>query len=246
MLEPLYPALATGLRRALHRVGADVTKSVAGRPCLVVAPHPDDETLGAAATIMRKLAAGTPVGVVIATDGSKYPAGDPTSVARIRTDELRSACRVLGLSDEDVTQLPFVDTELEGQEDALLAAIAEVVASFRPAEVLSTAETDPHDDHAQVGAAVRRALAGTGVRHLTYPVWQWDRLPHLVRTLWRSGRPELVRTDGYLDRKKEAIAAYTSQLSAQDGREGLRPAFLRHFDGPFEIFFPEVTGRYLQ
>ena len=243
VLEPLYPALATALRHALYRVGADVTTSVAERPCLVVAPHPDDETLGAAATIMRKLAAGTPVGVVIATDGSKWPPGDPASVARVRTEELRAACRVLGLSGEDVTQLPFVDAELDGRGDALVAALADVVARFRPREVLTTAETDPHDDHAKVGAAVRRALSGTGVRLLTYAVWQWDRPPRLVRTLWRSGRPELVRTDGYLDRKREAIAAYRSQLAANGGSEGLEPAFLRHFDGPFEIFFPVPPER---
>jgi LmbE family N-acetylglucosaminyl deacetylase len=241
VLEPLYPAFATALRHAMYRVGADVTTSVAERPCLVVAPHPDDETLGAAATIMRKLAAGTPVRVVIATDGSKSPSGDQRAVAKMRTIELLSACHILGLSDEDVTRLPFVDAELEGEEDALVAAIADAVGRFNPAEVLTTADTDPHDDHAIVGAAARRALLGTGVRLLTYPVWQWERPPRLARTLWRSGRPELVRTDGYLSRKLDAIAAYGSQLAAPGGPEGLEPAFLRHFEGPYEIFFPAVT-----
>jgi len=241
VLGPTYPVLATTLRRLVYRVGADVTNSVARRPCLVVAPHPDDETLGAAATIMRKRDAGTPVRVLIATDGSKSPPGDPAAVAALRTVELRSACVLLGLSGADVIQLPFVDAELDGDEDALTDAIAECVAEFRPADVLTTSETDPHDDHAVVGVATRRAVSGTDVRLLAYPVWQWDRPPRLVRMMWRSGRPELVRSDGYLDRKREVIAAYHSQLApiaGAAGAEGLEQAFLRHFEGPFEIFFP--------
>jgi hypothetical protein len=57
--------------------------------------------------------------------------------------------------------------------------------------------------------------------------------------LWRSGRPELVRTNGYLRRKQDVIAAYRSQLAPNVGaEEGLEPAFLQHFGGAFEMFFP--------
>ena len=59
-----------------HRCGLRLRISTnwpAGGPVIVVAPHPDDETLGCGATIMQKLAAGTPVHVVIATDGRYWP-----------------------------------------------------------------------------------------------------------------------------------------------------------------------------
>ncbi|HEY5025741.1 MAG TPA: PIG-L deacetylase family protein [Acidimicrobiales bacterium] len=227
------------VRGALFRIGTDVTTEAARRPCLVLAPHPDDETLGVGATIMRKVDAGTPVHLVIATDGSKSPPGDPAEVAALRTSELSAACDVLGLSPRDVTRLPFVDAELAANEEALAAAIAEVVARWKPAEVLVTGEDDPHEDHAALGTATRRALVGTGVRMLTYPVWQFDRPVRLVRHLRGSTRPELVRTDGYRQRKREAVAAYSSQMAAHnDDPEGLRPNFLPNFDGPYEIFFP--------
>src|SRR5690349_19075047 len=68
-----YPAFCEGLavaaRPLLLSRAEDVTSQAAARSCLVLAPHPDDETLGCGATIMRKRAAGTPVHVVIATDG---------------------------------------------------------------------------------------------------------------------------------------------------------------------------------
>ena len=238
-LEPLNPVLKVAVQSALLRTGADVTLTSARRSCLVVAPHPDDETLGAGATIMRKVEAGTHVHLVVATDGSKSPPGDPVEVAALRVAELRAACRVLGLGDDDVTWLPFVDAELVGNEDDLADAIADVVASMRPAEVLVTGESDPHEDHALVATATRRALAGTGVRLLSYPIWQFDRPARLVRQWRRGGGVELVRTDGYRERKREAVAAYPSQMAARDNEpEGLWPSFLRNFDGPYELFFP--------
>ena len=232
------PYSSSMLRRMLPYTGVDVTDASSRRSCLVVAPHPDDETLGAGATIMRKVYAGTPVHLVVATDGSKSPPGDPAQVTALRSAELSAACEVLGLTERDVTRLPFVDAELVGCEEALAGAIAEVVAAVRPDEVLVTAEDDPHEDHAIVGTATRRALAGTGIRLLTYPIWQFDR-PVLLWHEWRRGRPELVRTDGYRDRKRRAVAAYPSQMAARnDDPEGLRPNFLRNFDRPFELFFP--------
>jgi LmbE family N-acetylglucosaminyl deacetylase len=187
---------------------------------------------------MRKVDAGTPVHLVVATDGSKSPVGDPVEVTALRSAELRAACEVLGLAESDVTRLPFVDAELAGNEDALATAVAEVVAAWKPVEVLVTGEDDPHEDHAVLGVATRRALAGSGVRLLTYPIWQFDRPGLLARHLRRGRRPELVRTDGYRARKREAVAAYPSQMAAHDDDpEGLKPSFLPNFDGPYEMFF---------
>ena len=65
-----YAALCEGLavigRQLLLSRAEDMTPETATRSCLVLAPHPDDETLGCGATIMRKLAAGTSVQIVIA------------------------------------------------------------------------------------------------------------------------------------------------------------------------------------
>jgi hypothetical protein len=52
-----------------------------------------------------------------------------------------------------------------------------------------------------------------------------------------------VRTSGYLDRKRAAVASYRSQLSSDAGGEltggyGLGPRFLSRFLGAHEMFFP--------
>ena len=44
---------------------------VGGQRVLVVAPHPDDEALGCGGTIMRHIASGDSVAVLIVTDGRR-------------------------------------------------------------------------------------------------------------------------------------------------------------------------------
>ncbi|HTZ08845.1 MAG TPA: PIG-L deacetylase family protein [Acidimicrobiales bacterium] len=220
--------------------GLDVTHESARRSCVVLAPHPDDETLGAGATIMRKIGAGTAVHVVVATDGSKAPPGDPVEVAALRRAELAEAGRILGLGPEDVTQLGFVDGTLDPGDDALVEAVAAVVAARRPAEVLVTGDSDPHADHAALFRATVRALgrAAWPARLLVYPLWQFGQ-PDLLRRMCRQSPPELVSTEGYRQRKRRAVAAYRSQLAVDDAdEEGLRPSFLTLFDTPWEVFFP--------
>jgi hypothetical protein len=115
-------------RAGLHRV-TDLT--TAGY--LVKQPLPDP---GPSALARRDR-------TVVATDGSKYPPGDPSEVIALRSAELRVAFDVLGLSPGDVTRLPFVDTKVARGDEAMAMAIAEVVAAQRPAEMMVTSEATP-------------------------------------------------------------------------------------------------------
>src|ERR1700761_6094021 len=69
----VYPrfcdTLAVAGRPLLLWGAEDMTEQTEKRSCVVLAPHPDDETLGCAVTIMRKLAMGSRVHLLIATDG---------------------------------------------------------------------------------------------------------------------------------------------------------------------------------
>jgi LmbE family N-acetylglucosaminyl deacetylase len=248
-IEPAKAPLAKLVGRAVYALSTDVTESVGRESCLVLAPHPDDETLGCAVSIMRRLDAGSPVHVAVATDGGKWPPdADPAVTVATRRAELAEAVDVLGLPSGAVVHLGFADGELALAESDLTDAVLDLVRRLTPDQVLATDVHDPASDHAVLGMAARRALSGTGVRLLAYPVHQWRQPGALLRTARGSGRPEVVRTQAFLDRKRRALAAFRSQLatsadSADAGSSavGLTPSFLANFTGARELYFP-VTG----
>ena len=236
--------------KSVGRRGRNVTADVAHRPCLILAPHPDDETLGCGVTVMRKVAAGTPVHIVVMTDGRNWPPDrDPADNIATRAAELREACRRLGLGDRDVTHLSFPPDGLHSAGDSLVDAVADALRIHQPLDVLSTSEADPHSDHSALGIAARRAVAGTNSRLLVYPIWQWERPRRWIRMVRESSWPEQVATDDYLERKQEIIGVYRSQLSSSAGGDlvgmGLTPRFVGNFLGPYEIFFRVPVTRHV-
>lgn len=242
----LNTVVATVMAPALRLVGRDDTAGSAGRSCLVLAPHPDDEVLGCGVTLMRKREAGTPVWVVIATDGrASDPTLDPGVVAAARQAELARASGLLGVDASAITHLTFEDGHLRADEQ-LVAALTAELQRRRPTEVLVTSASDAHPDHAALGAAASMAVArysagGEAVRVWTFPVWQWEYWQTWAGTILLSSRPQLVSTGGYLARKREAIEVYGSQLQPAAGGQnpqGLSAAFVGRFLQPHEVFFP--------
>jgi LmbE family N-acetylglucosaminyl deacetylase len=239
-------AVAAAVGASLRLAGRDTTAESMHRSCLVLAPHPDDEVLGCAVTVMRKRQAGTPVWVLIATDGRGSDLHvPPAELAAVRGAELSRAGDILGLDPSAVTHLSFEDGKLEA-DDELVAALTDELRRRRPDDVLVTSASDAHPDHAALGAAAQRAVArhqseGAIVRILTFPVWQWEYWPTWAGTILLASRPELVSTSGYLSRKGQAIAVYGSQLHPEAGGEnpdGLSAAFVGRFLQPYEVFFP--------
>jgi LmbE family N-acetylglucosaminyl deacetylase len=255
-----------GVKAAVVAKGRDVSEATAGRSCLVVAPHPDDETLGCGVTMMRKLDAGTPVKVVIATDGrhsSHSAVISPERLVEIRRDEALRATRRLGLEPDHVVFLDLEDQGLERSQRELSERLAAVVDDFRPEELLVSSALDHHPDHRVIGKVARRLLASGAVtgRVAEYPMGFWQSIPWPVRPRPRSGcaaatgwsfvsgsvasvaglRPELVSTDGYLERKRHVLDAYASQLTNLTGEPDwwtLSEQFLAHFLGRYEVFLP--------
>ncbi|MFN8026619.1 MAG: PIG-L deacetylase family protein [Acidimicrobiia bacterium] len=234
--------------RALHRRvlvlrARDATATTAARSALVLAPHADDESLACGATIARKRAAGTRVRVVVFADG-----GD-----ELRRAETRNACAILGVDAADLSFLGFPEGGLDGDPDALDAALRTLLTEpvdelFHPTAI------DAHPDHRALAAAVIRVAPGTS--RLAYPVWYWRRVAwvdadaprwrNALRFVGRSGwalvtaRTVKVSTGELADRKRRAIAAHASQVTGVGSRGGRLGRYtLELFSAPEELFFVE-------
>lgn len=259
-------------RRTLLNKAVDATGLVNGRRLMVLAPHPDDETLGCGAVIARARAAGAHVVVVVVTDGrhsSPSTIVEPQLLARMRTAELYLACRILGVSDENVIQLDHEDGTLSGCIPQLADELAMLLAEQRPETVFVTCAEDTHSDHQALHQALRLALrrsavpAGVGRSSLpavlAYPVWAWmsgpwfleaDRerwlrlLAWAMRQLCATGWVA-VRCGEHLQVKMAAIEAYVSQTTNLIGEPSwsyLPAESVSLFHQPSEIFLRVPAG----
>lgn len=228
--------------RALRIAG--LSEIIGEGTCLVLAPHPDDESLGCGGLIAACVAAGRPPIVAILTDGTGSHPGSrgwpPERLKALRRCEARDAMRSLGLMDNRLAFLDARDTSapVEGRAfddlaDRLTGLLTGVSA------ILSPWRFDPHCDHAAAFLLASRVARDAGIRHVAYPIWGWmlpgDRLlPVELPSGWR------LDIDCWRDAKRAAIAAHRSQhgeIIADDPQAFvLPPAFLAVFDSPFETF----------
>jgi LmbE family N-acetylglucosaminyl deacetylase len=196
---------------------------------IVVAPHPDDETLGMGATAAQLAAAGVEVAVVSVSDGgAAEPGTSPSQRIRLeslRRRELRRATEVLGIRAPMSLGLP--DGQLADHEDGLTESLAVILEKAAPGTwCAATWRGDGHPDHEAVGRAAAAACARTGTTLLEYPVWMWHwASPTDPAVPWDRARS--VRASPWaLHRKHLAAQCFRSQFEAARGGAPVLPAFV--------------------
>ncbi|QIX62144.1 PIG-L family deacetylase [Hymenobacter sp. BT18] len=221
-------------------------------PTLVVAPHPDDETLGCGGLIALLRQAAVPVWVVLVSDGTMSHPGSqrfPAAARQaLREAELRTALARLGVADTALTCLRLPDGRVSSQDTAAIERLRQLLLATRPVTVLTPWRRDPHPDHRATTALVQHALAQlpTTPRVLEYVVWAWERaapadLPQLDEMQgWR------LDIHSVLNQKQHALAAHASQLPGgpiDDDPTGfyLAPSMLAHFAQPFETYLEPLS-----
>jgi LmbE family N-acetylglucosaminyl deacetylase len=216
---------------------------------LVLAAHPDDESLGAGGVIARLADAGWQVEVVVATDGEGSHPGSPTlgpgALAALRRREADDAAARLG-SGIRVHHLGLPDGRLETCEDELVERLVDLIGDDGAQHtLLAPWRHDPHTDHRAAGRAARQAAHRTDGQLLEYPIWAWHQLLPADLPWERALRVEL--TDDERRRKADAIAAHASQVRplSDDPRDRavVTPDMLSHFDGAEEVYLATEPGR---
>lgn len=208
---------------------------------LVVAPHPDDETIAAAGLMQQARGAGAEVRVWLLTDGDNNPWPQRWAERRWRIDgaarqrwggrrraESAAALQQLGF-DAVKTLQPFgwpdggLTDRFIADPAGLVATLAAGLRTFSPTDLVIPAATDRHPDHGMAGLLMILATgqAGLAPRILSYRV-HGGRLPDAA-LLQELG-------DGQWAAKQQATAAYASQLLLTGSRlrrmAGRREAFL--------------------
>jgi len=215
-------------------------------PTLILAPHPDDETLGCGGLIAAASAAGHPPFVLVVTDGTgSHPnsrSHPPSRLKAVREQEVRDAVAILGLPAGRIAFMGLRDTAapMAGAPfSEAVAAISSVVVATSAAMILAPWEHDPHCDHLAAHRMAVAVAAGNGIRHLAYPVWGWTLPPE---TVLPGSTPVGMRFDinTYLAMKQRALAAHATQYGGliDDDPDGFRlpENLLSVFSRPYETF----------
>jgi LmbE family N-acetylglucosaminyl deacetylase/SAM-dependent methyltransferase len=147
----------------------------AGRTVLVLAPHPDDEVIGAGGALVQLVRAGARVVCVQATDGSLGAALAGLPEAERREVRLREAAAVGKRIGFAAIEFWRADNAALRMTDELLGRMRELLERERPALVLLPFVTEAHADHVTLCAIFARALQGLAVPLdalvLGYEVW---------------------------------------------------------------------------
>jgi LmbE family N-acetylglucosaminyl deacetylase/SAM-dependent methyltransferase len=224
---------------------------------VVLAAHPDDESLGAGGLLSLLHSSGADVDVLLCTAGeASHPDSTtmtPEQLAAVRIEEFGSAMEVLGLAGH-WRFLGLPDGGLNARKPEISAQLRETInrqssqagqtgqalPSRQPQQLAIVApyRADGHADHDAVGEVAAEVALEDGHALLEYPIWYW---------LWASPEDPAWRSWARLPLDPEqqtgktaAMAAHTSQtrpLSALAGDEALLgEGFLKHFQRPFETF----------
>ncbi len=198
---------------------------------VVVAPHPDDETLAVGGLLARFAAAGTPVAVLAATDGEASHPDRPRLAAERAAEQAAALCQ-LGLA-APATRLHLPDGRLADHEDELAQAIA--ARCHRGTTLLAPWHLDGHPDHDAAGRAARTAARTSGATLLSFPVWAWQWARPTDLAGLRAWRQPLRPAEQ--DAKARAVACFASQVDADDGDPILGDEVLARAARSWEVLF---------
>jgi LmbE family N-acetylglucosaminyl deacetylase len=226
---------------------ADASELIGPGGLLVVAPHPDDESLGCGGLVALARATGVAVHVVVVSDGTgshpNSPAYPPERLRALRESEAAAAVAALGIAADGLTFLRLPDGHVPGtgpEADRAAERIASLARGIGATAMTATWRHDPHRDHQATFAIASLAWRrlGLAVRLHAYPIWGWS----LAADTEVGGPPRGARLDitPKLEAKRAAIRAHRSQITnlIDDDPMGhpLPPEMLARFERPFEIY----------
>lgn len=221
---------------------------------LIVAPHPDDESLGCGGAIALLRKFGCEVVVLTMSDGTlshpnsaKFP---PARLRDLREREMRDALEILGVKPDKASFFRFTDRSVPDESAADFAAAVEKVKNYlrenSPQTILLPWRRDPHPDHRATWQIFDRAgdFFERRFRLLEYPIWLWEMAEAADLP---SGENIVIRRLNIEDAaqiKQRAIFAHVSQTTdlIDDDPHGFRLSaeVLAHFAVPFEIYLEEI------
>jgi bacillithiol biosynthesis deacetylase BshB1 len=195
---------------------------------LAIGAHPDDVELGCGATIAKEISLGKKVGILDLTKGELGTRGS----AEIRAEEAKNGAKILGVAIR--VNLGFADGFFVNDEKHQLEVI-KIIRKYKPEIVLCNSIDDRHIDHSKGSKLVSDAcfLSGlvkvkTELDGVNQEAWRPKVVYHYIQ--WKNLEPDfVVDVTGFIDKKMEAVKAYSSQFYDPKSTEPSSPISSKNF-----------------
>ena len=161
---------------------------------LAIVSHPDDETFGCGATLVKHVEAGVDVNVLCLTCNP-----------RDREQEFNAAVDALGVSGEIWLE------DNVGLD--LIRRVADVIDEIRPRTVISHVPFDYHREHRVCYELVKEAVEWAAHTTMYRDTWQVKRLLLMEVNTLISRSHVLVDVSDVFEVKMKAVEQYSSQLA---------------------------------
>ena len=198
---------------------------------LSIHAHPDDQEFTVAGTLAKWAREGSEIVTICLTRGdagsNQFTPADMTRarLAKIREEEQRAACRVLGIA--DVVLLDYEDGVLTPSID-MRRALTRLIRRYRPHTVVCGDPTMRfygnrymnHPDHRVASDVALDAVFPSAETRFIFPELLEEGLaPHHVREVWLHGSSRsdtFVDIAATLDVKVQALREHKSQMGEWD------------------------------
>ena len=188
-----------------------------GERIVVLAPHPDDETLGCGGTIRLLTKSGKQVKVIFLTSGDQADPSNPaskiqhgeehiTDYSMLREREAMRALKILGVSDYEFLRFP--DRKLNLHFESVFGRLLDVVKQYAADIIYSPSMIELNPDHRTTASlaiemqkTVDRTKAGRGPLTLLFYEVATPLRPNVLIDITSSRM-----------RKRKAVKKYKSQL----------------------------------
>lgn len=182
---------------------------------LVIAPHPDDETLGCGGTLLKHKAMGEKVHWLMVTGMDEESGYSPERISS-RSQEIRCVASMYDFNTVIGLDLPATRLEIVPLQK-IIALIAEVILNIRPEIVYIPFPGDIHTDHrivSQASAACSKWFRlGSVKRILAYETL--SETDFVISPEINSFHPNVfVDISQFLDKKLEIMQIYKSEIGA--------------------------------
>jgi LmbE family N-acetylglucosaminyl deacetylase len=177
---------------------------ISSKDALIIAPHPDDESLGCGGSIIKHIRAKSRVKVIFLTNGDKgdFQGRFGKEYVEIRKNSARKAMGILGV--EDFEFWGYGDRELAAATGEAEEKLLYTIRAFSPSLLYAPSPLEAHPDHKAAFQIVWNLRTRIQISYAFYEV---------LMALYPNA---LVDISDEMEQKRKAIESYHTEVYYND------------------------------